>query len=118
VELRQLGGALARVPDGSGAIGRIDGAFLLMAAGLMRGDDAQRTITEAQRVVDALAPWSRHRAHLNFQEEPADPASGYDPAAWTQLVRIRAAIDPNGLFQANHEIPVLAKSVPDQGQGR
>jgi hypothetical protein len=107
VELRQLGGALGRVPEGAGAIGRIDGAFQLMAAGLLLGDAARQTIADAERVVGTLAPWSRNREHLNFQEKPVNPARGYDPAAWAQLVRIRRAVDPGGLFQANHEIPVL-----------
>lgn len=34
-----------------------------------------------------------------------DPSTGYDTSAWEALLRIRKAIDLNGLFQADHEIP-------------
>jgi hypothetical protein len=56
-------------------------------------------------VVDAMAPYSRGRQYLNFQEEAVDPSTGYDASTWDALLRLRKNADPAGLFQANHEIP-------------
>ena len=104
-ELRQLGGALGRTPPGAGAMAKLDGQFQLITGGLMVGELAAQTVADCTRVVSAMAPYSRGREYLNFQEEPVDPSTGYDAATWEELVRIRGAVDPTGLFQANHEIP-------------
>jgi hypothetical protein len=104
-ELRQLGGALARPQPGAGALSKLDGRFGLITGGMMVGELAKQTVADCERVVDAMAPYSRGRQYLNFQEEPVDPSTGYDTSAWEALLRIRKAIDPSGLFQANHEIP-------------
>ena len=105
-ELRQLGGALGRSQPGAGAVTRLDGRFQLIAGGMMVGELAQRTVADCERVVDAMAPYSRGRQYLNFQEEAVDPSTGYDASSWEALLRIRKAVDPGGLFQANHEIPL------------
>jgi FAD/FMN-containing dehydrogenase len=104
-ELRQLGGALGRSRPGAGAVAKLDGRFQLITGGMMVGEMAKQTVVDCERVVGAMAPYSRGREYLNFQEEPVDPSTGYDTSAWEALLRIRKAIDPNGLFQANHEIP-------------
>ncbi|TYC05149.1 FAD-binding oxidoreductase [Micromonospora sp. WP24] len=104
-ELRQLGGALGRVQPGAGALARLDGQFQLITGGMMLGEQAKQTIVDGERVVDALASWSRGRQYLNFQEEQVDPATGFEATDWAALRRIREAVDPGGLFQANHEIP-------------
>jgi FAD/FMN-containing dehydrogenase len=105
LELRQLGGALGRVQPGAGAAGKLDGEFLLVTGGTMVGELAERTVADCDRVIEATAPYSRGRQYLNGQELPVDPSTGYDASAWEALLRIRKAVDPNGLFQANHEIP-------------
>jgi NADP-dependent 3-hydroxy acid dehydrogenase YdfG len=104
-ELRQLGGALGRSRPGAGAVAKLDGRFQLITGGMMVGEMAKRTVVDCERVVGAMAPYSRGREYLNFQEEPVDLSTGYDTSAWEALLRIRKAIDPNGLFQADHEIP-------------
>ncbi|WP_218825165.1 FAD-binding oxidoreductase [Streptosporangium subroseum] len=104
-ELRQLGGALGRSRPGAGAVTRLDGRFQLITGGMMVGELARQTVADCERVVDAMAPYSRGRQYLNFQEEAVDPSTGYDPSIWEALLRIRKAVDPAGLFQANHEIP-------------
>ncbi|MDP9844377.1 FAD/FMN-containing dehydrogenase [Streptosporangium lutulentum] len=106
-ELRQLGGALGRSQPGAGATARLDGRFQLITGGMMVGELAERTVADCERVVTAMAPYSRGRQYLNFQEEPVDPSTGYDAPTWEELLRIRKAVDPGGLFQANHEIPHL-----------
>ena len=55
-------------------------------------------------MVAALRPWSTERRVLNFTEQAVDAGSGYDPAAWSRLCRIRAEVDPTGVFRANHPV--------------
>jgi len=103
-ELRHFGGALSRRQPGGGSLGRVDGQYQLLCGGMMLGEMAARTIADCDRVVEATAPWSRGRQYLNFQEEPVDPATGFDTSSWATLVAIRDRVDPDRVFQANHEI--------------
>jgi hypothetical protein len=72
-------------------------------------DAAAAGSASADQLVDALAHWSTGRRYLNFTEVPVPAASGYDPASLDRLRAVRAAVDPAGLFRANH--PVAA---PDE----
>jgi hypothetical protein len=103
-ELRQFGGALGRPQPGAGALAKLDGQYQLISGGMMMGEPAKRTIADCERVITAMTPYSRGRQYLNFQEERVDPSTGFDPSTWQELLRIRTSVDPNGLFQANHEI--------------
>jgi hypothetical protein len=104
-ELRQLGGALGRPAAGGGALSMVAasyvGFFVAIAATpeMARQGMADIALTEA-----ALAPWSNGRSFLNLAEGPADVATAYDGDAWEQLKAVRAEVDPQGLFLANHAI--------------
>ncbi|MEV4534080.1 FAD-binding oxidoreductase [Asanoa sp. NPDC049518] len=104
IDIRQLGGALGRVEPDAGATARFDGKFLMLAAGILVGDLAKQTIADCERTVDAVAQWSRGRMYLNYDEVGGDSSRAFEPDAWDRLRRIRAAADPDRLFQANHEI--------------
>lgn len=106
VELRQLGGALARPHPGGGALSRFDGDLIAFAGGMPPDEETARAMeAAADDVMRALAPWANGRQYLNFVERPVDAASGFDPAAWARLRHIRAQVDPRGLFRANHPVP-------------
>lgn len=108
VELRQLGGALARPHEGGGVLTHLDGAFatlnLAMAATPEVGAQGH---ADAIRVTEALAPYATGGQYLNFAENHTDTRAGYRPEAWRQLVGIRSAVDPHGVFVANHRVPRL-----------
>ena len=107
IELRQLGGRVARPEPGHGAVGTIDAAYILFAVGIAPDAETFAAIGErADAVMDALAPWQTGRRYLNLVERPADAAKGYEPDAYTRLTRIRADYDPDGLFQANHVVAI------------
>ena len=42
---------------------------------------------------------------INFAEARTDVSAFYGETAYERLRRIRAQVDPDGLFRANHEIP-------------
>ena len=62
---------------------------------------------DAVRLTEALAPCANGRQYLNFAENPVDARTAYADGAWTQLTGIRSAVDPHGVFVANHPVPRL-----------
>ena len=58
VELRQLGGALARPAPRGGALDHLDGSFLVLGVGLDVGTGWSAVRADATRVLDSLAPWT------------------------------------------------------------
>jgi FAD/FMN-containing dehydrogenase len=107
-ELRQLGGALARPHEGGGVLSHLDGSFaafhLAMAVTPEMGAQGH---ADATRVTGALAPYASGATYLNFAESLTDVRTGYRPDSWRQLVGIRSAVDPHGVFVANHPVPRL-----------
>jgi hypothetical protein len=107
-ELRQLGGALGRPHDGGGVLSHLDAQFIWFGAALAATPETGAAGHRAAADVSgALAPYSSGRQYLNFAENPVDPRTAYRPDAWRQLVGIRSAVDPHGLFLANHLVPRL-----------
>lgn len=104
VELRHLGGALARAPENAGALAKLDGEFLFYAIGIPMSDELAEAIRSHLAKLDALmAPASSGR-YLNFTEGPIDLADAFDAETLTRLRAVRAAHDPDGLFLPTHEI--------------
>jgi hypothetical protein len=93
LELRQLGGALARPAPGAGVLSHLDGGFALVATG-----------AQATRAVAAMAPWSRGRRYLNLCEQPVDTAAAFTPHAFARLAGLQASVDPLGLLAPNHPV--------------
>jgi FAD/FMN-containing dehydrogenase len=107
-ELRQLGGALARPAVDGGAVSHLDGQFLAFGTGMVFGPEmARRVGADVDAFTAALAPWTGGRTYLNFTENAVDPRRGYDDVTWRQLAGIRSAVDPRGVFAANHPVPRL-----------
>lgn len=107
-ELRQLGGALGRVPEDHGALARIDAAHAVYAVGIAATPElARQAQLDARALTAAVEPWSTRTAYLNFVENPVDTRAGFDEIAWLQLKGIRSAVDPHDRLLANHRIPRL-----------
>jgi FAD/FMN-containing dehydrogenase len=105
VELRHVGGALGRQRPGNGALASLDAAFLTYGVGMVLDDDTYRANREAlARVREALAPVDSGREYLNFTQHETDPARFYTRETYARLRAVKAAVDPDGLFRANHPI--------------
>jgi FAD/FMN-containing dehydrogenase len=105
-ELRQLGGALARVPAGAGAAGSLVGDYVYFAAGIVMSAEMGHAVESAgKRALAALAAYDTGCQYLNFAEEPTDASKFYSDVAYKRLRSIRAAVDPHGLMVGNHPIP-------------
>jgi FAD/FMN-containing dehydrogenase len=103
-ELRHLGGALGRPQAGGGALSALDGAFEMITGGFVVGDMKEPTYAACDRVMGSLASYSRGRTYLPFQHAKLDLSAAFDDAALKRLRQIRAAADPAGVLQANHEL--------------
>jgi hypothetical protein len=97
VELRQLGGALARPAPRGGALDHLDGSFLVLGVGLDVGTGWNAVRGDATRVLESLAPWASSASYLSMAYEAA-ARRGWSPASYERLVRVREAADPTGLF--------------------
>ena len=105
-ELRQLGGALARPAEDGGVLSCLDGSHVAFFVAIAATPEmAQAGHGSVAAAVAALTPWSNGRSFLNFADGPADPATGYRDEAWARLRAIRATVDPDDLFVANHRVP-------------
>jgi FAD/FMN-containing dehydrogenase len=107
-EIRQLGGALARPHEGGGALSHLDAQFVWFGGALAATPEMGAVGHAAAAAVSgALAPYSSGRQYLNFAENPVDVRTAYRSDTWRQLAGIRSAVDPHGLFVANHRVPRL-----------
>src|SRR4051794_2234838 len=85
LQLRQMGGALARATPGAGARATLPGDVSMFALGAVFDEPMREAVDTALADVDsALQPY-RAGYYANFVEEPADASAFFDPAAWARL---------------------------------
>jgi FAD/FMN-containing dehydrogenase len=110
VEVRHAGGALGRGGEGHGALDKLPGEFVYFGIG-MASDELEEAATRGSLhpVTGALRP-HRSGSYLNFEEEAADPASFYEEDTYRRLRAVKADVDPDELFRANHPIPPAPRS--------
>ena len=105
VELRSMGGALARRPEGAGARATLQGDYLMFAVGGVMSPEAGPVVQgQADGIAAALAPWDAGARYVNFEERTSDARLFYDEDTFRLLRALRTEWDPSGLFLANHEI--------------
>jgi FAD/FMN-containing dehydrogenase len=106
VEVRHLGGALAKASAANGALASIDAGFALYAVGIAMDTEMKAAVqAHAAKVQDALAPWSADRSFMNFTERRADPGELFDAATYARLRSVKAQYDPDDVIRGNHSIP-------------
>ena len=104
IELRHLGGALARSEPHHGAYAAMNGEYALFAlGGILAPEDAPVMREAAARVAAAMDPW-RSGWYLNFVEWNFDMSRAFDAETWRRLQEAKARVDPDGVFLASHEI--------------
>jgi FAD/FMN-containing dehydrogenase len=103
VEVRHLGGALARPAPGGGAQPSIDARYLLFAAASSPTPNLA-AVARAQAVKDALAPWHATYDYYNFEETPAPASAVLPPASYRRLQEIKAVYDPDQVIISAHPV--------------
>jgi FAD/FMN-containing dehydrogenase len=105
VEIRHLGGALARPASGGGAQPAIDARYLMFAGGFAPTPDMSDTVlADARTIKDALGPWHAPYDYYNFAETPAEARRVLPPASYHRLQRIKAAYDPDQAIISAHPV--------------
>jgi hypothetical protein len=105
LEVRQLGGALARTSPAHGAAGAVQAGFAVFSVGIAPSPEAKAAVDTALSAVgEALAPWESHRTYANFAEGRTDGDRLFGELAHMRLRGVKEAYDPTGLFRANHPV--------------
>ena len=105
VEVRQLGGALGRAPEGAGALDKIEGKFLAFTGAMTpEPGDFDPAARVARRAMALLAPYSRGRTYLNFSEKVTNTRSAYSVETHQRLEDVKRRVDPDGVVHGNHRI--------------
>ena len=107
VELRLLGGALARPAAVPNAVAGRTAAYSVFVLGPdvpVVGDLVRRA---GRTMLSALLPWRTQERLLNFvgEADPAAVAEVYDPVTAARLSELVARYDPRGLFVRGHALP-------------
>jgi FAD/FMN-containing dehydrogenase len=104
-ELRQLGGALGRVPEEHGALAKLNANFAAFCVGIAPTPEVGAAVAASARTLtDALEPWSTGSRYLNFSETPTDTRTAYEAESFARLQAVRAQVDPDRRLHANHEL--------------
>jgi FAD/FMN-containing dehydrogenase len=108
VLLTNMGGAVARVPDGATAFPQRQAPFYLEIIGKWEaGADGAPATAWADAFDEAITPWSTGYTYVNFLDERAGRPVGaaYDPATLARLQQLKGRFDPDNVFRVNHNIP-------------
>jgi hypothetical protein len=99
VELRHLGGALGRAPEGAGALDRLDGRFLLNAIGILAGPGEAKARADLAALRAVAQPWAAPCALANFAGSPGELRRSVPPDVRARLDAAAERYDPAGLVR-------------------
>jgi FAD/FMN-containing dehydrogenase len=112
VEVRHLGGALARKSPDHGALGSIDADFALFAVGMTPTPEAMAAVkAHLEYVQAAMAQWDAGRDYLNWTERRERGERLFGPITYRRLQAVKAAVDPDDLFRSNHPVRLPASKL-------
>jgi FAD/FMN-containing dehydrogenase len=113
VQLRVLGGAMARVPDDATAFGH-RGAKLMVNIAAMYGGAEERSEHETWvgSLAQALSAGTTARAYVGFigDEGAEGVRRAYPPATLERLARVKRQYDPDNVFRLNSNVPPEASA--------
>jgi hypothetical protein len=105
VEIRHLGGALAREGAGAGAQPKIDAQYVVFAVGIApTREAAEAARTHARALKEALAQWHAGYDYYNFVETPAEAEVVLPPTSYQRLREIKATYDPDQAIISAHPV--------------
>jgi FAD/FMN-containing dehydrogenase len=112
VQLRVLGGAMARVPADATAFAHRDKKVMAIVVSFFESEEdlprRKKWVTELRAAIDQGVPG----AYVNFLDNEGDERvhDAYPPATYERLAAIKAKYDPANLFRRNQNILPAAKS--------
>ncbi|MBA3617005.1 MAG: FAD-binding oxidoreductase [Actinomycetota bacterium] len=109
LELRQLGGALARNAEHLSTMGKGDSKFIMNGIGpAFTPEMAEGVMAYLARVADATRPFQTGDTYVNFMELEGASAervkAAYAPEDFERLVALKDRYDPQNVFRFNRNI--------------
>lgn len=107
VELRLMGGALAAEPAVPNAVAGREGAYSVLALGVLAPGLEDAVPAAGLAVHDALTPWRAETTLLNWLGSSATPeevARVWRPEVHQRLVDIKLSVDPADVFRTGHRL--------------
>ncbi len=111
VQIRVLGGAIARVPADATAYGHRKEKIMAMVVSFSDGtpETAKKRAEWAGKVAAELNPkWGAGYVNFIFDEGPDRIRAAYPGKTWDRLREIKKRYDPENLFRLNQNIPPAA----------
>ncbi len=96
VEVRQMGGEIARPGEHESAFSSRDAAYSVLIVGI---DGVPGVEAHAERILEALAPWTGGPRLPNFTFTPETYLDAYDEATIDRLRRAIRVYDPQGVMK-------------------
>jgi FAD/FMN-containing dehydrogenase len=107
IEIRPLGGALARKPETVDSVGGREAKVSLLAIGLMAPPVAALVPGYLRTLLEAMRPYGTGFTLVNFHGKPgdaADRARAWAPEIFERLRAAKASYDPANMFRYGHGI--------------
>ena len=105
VEIRHLGGAVARARPEHGALASFDAPYAVFSVGITPTDELHAAVRRSiDAMEEALAPWQSRHTYLNFAGSKRDPRTLFTETAYHRLRRVKAKVDPANMIRSNHEL--------------
>jgi hypothetical protein len=105
IQLRHMGGALARREPHAGARATLPGTISMLALGVVEDDESAAAVDAAIGAVRRAVRPHRAGDYPNFVEEPSDASAFFDEQTWARLREVKALYDPADVFKGNHHVP-------------
>jgi hypothetical protein len=105
LQLRHMGGALARRPADPGARATLPGEICTFALGIVPDDKAAAIVENSLKGVEEVLAPRQIGLYPNFTEVAVDASRFFDAATWARLREVKAHYDPDDLFRGNHHVP-------------
>ena len=110
LELRQLGGALARPPGDLSPVGHTDSGFIMSGIGMTPTPEAaQKVQAYLAYVAESTRSYQTGATYVDFLElggaTPERVKAAYSPDDWERLVALKDRYDPGNVFCFNRNIP-------------
>ncbi|MDN0193443.1 FAD-binding oxidoreductase [Streptomyces sp. S.PNR 29] len=108
VEVRHMGGALARPSAVEDAICARDALYIMETVGVLATPPAAEAIEQATAALHTtMAPWSTGRTMVNIHGTPGDEsdrARAWTPEVYERLRHDKATYDPRNLLRHGHTV--------------
>jgi FAD/FMN-containing dehydrogenase len=105
IHLHQMGGAVARVADGTSAFPERSMPFVLNAVAAWHDPEVDSAHREWSRaVIAAASEASTGRAYVNYLGDRGTARTAYGEETYRRLVSLKDAYDPTNVFRLNQNI--------------